>query len=468
MTTRTRFPAPSRQPARRPRRVRSLLAAALLLLAAPAAADFPTSFEFGSYGRVGAGSDLRGGAGEQTTVVTHGPRLLESPYAELEFRSLLGRPTEARFRVVATLALNGELFHYTGDFQSRLAVRNLYAEAQDVFVPGLFLWAGSRMYRGDDVYLLDYWPLDNLNTLGGGAIYLRGRFEGALQVGVNRLTDPYQFELVQAPAPTFGSREFAFLDRQRTVASARALYYLRPDSPGLRPKVKLSAEGHHLPAGTYRNEADHTEEPLPHDYGWVVGGQVGAWNFGPHSHANLFLRVGGGLGAYDTMALPSGFDVHKQVAGARDVVCAFSGNYERGRLGLQLGAYLRRFHEASRLPYNPNNFLEGVIDARPYVFLGKYFRQAFDLSWQRRSPDGLDPETGVHQTPQLFTVAAMPAVSLFGGGTYDRPELRLIYAATFRNQAARYLYAVDDPHRRRRVEHYLGLSVEGWFNSSYR
>ena len=26
------------------------------------------------------------------------------------------------------------------------------------------IWAGSRMYRGDDIYLLDFWPLDNLNT----------------------------------------------------------------------------------------------------------------------------------------------------------------------------------------------------------------------------------------------------------------------------------------------------------------
>jgi len=290
-------------------------------------------------------------------VVTHGPRVEESPYAELEFRSLLGKPREAHVRIVATLALNGELFHYTGDFVSRIAVRNLFAETHNVLAPGLALWAGSRMYRGDDIYLLDYWPLDNLNTLGGGAIYTRGRLEAAVQVGVNRLTDPYQFQLVQAPAPTFGSREFAFLNRQRTVGSARAVYFIRPDAPGPRFKVKLYAEAHHIPAGTYLHEEDHTEEHLPSDIGWVVGMQGGVWNFGPNAHANLFLRFGGGLGAYDTMAIPSGFDITKHVTGARDVVLAFSGNYERRRLGLQLAAYLRSFHEANNIPYNPNNFI---------------------------------------------------------------------------------------------------------------
>ncbi|MBI5479318.1 MAG: carbohydrate porin [Deltaproteobacteria bacterium] len=462
MTERTRASSPPIRAAR------LLCALGLLAASAPAAADFPQSFEFGSYGRVGAGYDLRGAPGGQTNVVTHGPRLEESPYAELEMRSLLGRPTEARVRIVATLALNGELFHYTGDFQSRIGVRNLYAEAQDVFVPGLFLWAGSRMYRGDDLYLLDYWPLDNLNTMGGGAIYLRGRVEGALQVGLNRLTDPYQFQLVPTPAPTFGSREYAYLDRVRTVASARALFYVRPDAPGLRLKVKLYAEVQQLPAGKYLNETDHTEEPLPSDYGWVVGAQLGAWNFGRNSHANLFVRFGGGLGAYDTMAIPSGFDVTRHVTAARDVVLAFSGNYERRRLGLQVAAYLRSFHEANDIPYNPNNFLEGVIDLRPYVFVGKYFRQAFDLSWQRRSPAGFNPETGTHEAPQVFKLGVMPTVALFGGGTYDRPEFRIIYSASFRNQGARLLFAADDPHRLRRVEHYLGLGVEWWFNSSYR
>ena len=73
--------------------------------------------------------------------------------------------------MVATLALGHPIFHYDGDFDARLAVRNLYLEERDLGLEGLSLWMGSRMLRGDDIYLLDFWPLDNLNTVGGGVRY---------------------------------------------------------------------------------------------------------------------------------------------------------------------------------------------------------------------------------------------------------------------------------------------------------
>src|SRR5579859_1744524 len=44
----------------------------------------PPGFDFGSYGRVGVGSDLRGHEGYATNVVSHGSRLEEPPYLELD------------------------------------------------------------------------------------------------------------------------------------------------------------------------------------------------------------------------------------------------------------------------------------------------------------------------------------------------------------------------------------------------
>src|SRR5690242_20378788 len=43
----------------------------------------PTGFDFGSYGRLGVGTDLRGHEGYPTNVVSHGSRLEEAPYLEL-------------------------------------------------------------------------------------------------------------------------------------------------------------------------------------------------------------------------------------------------------------------------------------------------------------------------------------------------------------------------------------------------
>jgi maltoporin len=70
------------------------------------------SFEFGSYGRVVAASDLRGGTGRGTNVVAFGPRIVdEGSYAELELRHEDKFSETVKSRIVATLALFPPFFH---------------------------------------------------------------------------------------------------------------------------------------------------------------------------------------------------------------------------------------------------------------------------------------------------------------------------------------------------------------------
>src|SRR5258706_497834 len=185
-------------------------------LAAQAPAPLPvseppksdTGLRFGSYGRVIAGTDLRGGKPEKILVVAHGPRIVEDSYLELDFSyGLLAQNDTVKVRPVITLAFDGTLFHDTGEFDAHPALRNVYLEMQGAAVPGLTLWAGSRMYRGDDIYLFDFWPLDDLNTVGGGAQYRKpltvddtGRARNALELavhaGANRLDNPFQFQQI--------------------------------------------------------------------------------------------------------------------------------------------------------------------------------------------------------------------------------------------------------------------------------
>ena len=51
----------------------------------PPPSETATGFDFGSYGRIGVGSDGRGHEGYSTNVVSHGSRLEEAPYLELNF-----------------------------------------------------------------------------------------------------------------------------------------------------------------------------------------------------------------------------------------------------------------------------------------------------------------------------------------------------------------------------------------------
>ena len=68
------------------------------------------------------------------------------------------------------------------------------------------LWA-SRVgptniaMSGDDVYLMNFWPMDNLNLLGGGARYvIDDAVELALSVGMSQPNNPFQQQTDLFPA----------------------------------------------------------------------------------------------------------------------------------------------------------------------------------------------------------------------------------------------------------------------------
>src|SRR5688572_5804554 len=187
----------------------------------PPPTDQKTGFDFGSYGRVSVGTDLRGHEGFGTNVVSRGSRLELPSYLELNFyyNGIIGGDPLKRWRVVVVPAFAaGSLFHYTGEFTSHFTIRNAYAETQNLLGRGLRLWAGSRMYRGDDIYLFDYWPMDNLNTVGGGFSYDIRKFTIAWHAGLNRLNDLYQHQRLDTPPRGLGAPGSAtVLSRPRFV-----------------------------------------------------------------------------------------------------------------------------------------------------------------------------------------------------------------------------------------------------------
>jgi maltoporin len=425
------------------------------------------TFGFGSYGRVGVGTDLHGSTPEQTNVVAHGSRIAEPSYLELDFYYGMKTANDVELRTVTTLAFADTLFHYTGEFDAQPALRNVYAEA--TIRDELGLWIGSRMYRGDDIFLFDYWPLDDLNTIGGGASFRRDRLAVEAHVGANRLLDPYQFQQRDVTDPDFGAQTITQLDRQRMLASAKWSYrFLGIPGEGLNMKAKLYGEVHVLPDGT-RLRGDDTQENLPSDFGWSVGGQLGAWGFAEgRSHANLFARYSRGLAAFDELAPPMGFDDTRKVSSASEVLLALSGNYELPFVSVLAGAYARRFVDADGNAADRDDGWEYIVDIRPMASVMEDVQVGVDLSYQVRFPRGLSPTAGIAYDPAVFAIAPMALYSPFGSGSYDRPQLRLIYRAAKLNEGALDLYALDDPRRNRSWVHFLGLQAEWWFNSTYR
>ncbi|MCA9521705.1 MAG: carbohydrate porin, partial [Myxococcales bacterium] len=331
------------------------LVALIAILGNPAtdalfAATTPTykpQFLFGSYGRVSFGSNLRGGQGRPATVTIHAPRLLEKPYLELDFAYLqpLGS-TDRGFRTAVTVAFSEDLFHYNGKFEAKIALRNLYAEMFNLLAKGLRIWVGSRMYRGDDVYLFDFWPLDNLNTLGAGLSYERAAYRVALHVGTNRLKDDFQLQEVESPIEPIGSQTVVFMDRQRWIGSLKFTYEPKRPDRSLGYKISGYGEFHFLPSGKFRLENRDTES-LPRDLGYTIGAQFGIWGYGRKgSFTNLFVRYSAGLAAYGELAVPFGLDSQKKTTSAKELMIALSTNYESRWIGVMAGAWVRYFKDA--------------------------------------------------------------------------------------------------------------------------
>jgi maltoporin len=440
--------------------------------APPPAPPHTGTFEFGSYGRVVAAWDLRGGTGRGTNVVAFGPRIVdEGSYAELELRREDAFGDRVKSRVVATLGLFPPFFHFTGKATQAIGVRNLYAQGT---YDKLTLWAGSRMYRGDDVYLLNWWPLDNQNTIGGGVggpvhRAADGTLETIVQahVGQQRLDDPYQLQQIPVVAKIgFGTVNVTKLDRPRTIETLKITQLVRRSSSPGGFKAILYGELHQLAAGVLRDPLTDRDRGLPDDSGFLLGSQLTFFTGQRDTFASLVMRHARGIAAYDPLAVPITFALDRTVGGASETQVAASGNWESDALGVTGAAYVRFFRDGSPSPTSTQKYDEGAVVVRPSVFLGAHFGVSLEGSFQERRIAIQDPNGDGPLTAGVWKLGVMPYFSPSGRGTFKRPQLRALYVASFRDAGARGLYPAQDVFAQRSVEHFAGVSAEWWFNSS--
>lgn len=442
-----------------------------------------STFIFGSYARMRAATDLDGRTPRQVNVVSHGSRIDEANYAELEFQQRFSVPGEGTDRfymqMVATLALTDDFFHYSGQFNQTLATRNLYGDGGWKRGPlTLGFWAGSRMYRGDDTYLLDFWALDNLNTLGGGGYAAWdwkgfGRTEIKLHSGVSRLRNEFQYQQVSVPGIDVGADTVVFLDRQRSISSARLQQDLwlatREDkSPKMGAKLVLYGESHDLPEGRRRLADGFTTEQLPAESGSKLGAELGIWTADgilAGSFANLFVAHDSGLAAYGEFGVPTGLSAQKTSQGAARTTFALAGALETRWAGMLVGSYYQTFHDADRETNDYNDYWEAIFALRAHAYLTDHIHPGFEISHQVRNPQGVYPGTGQFEAPSVTKLSLIQAISL-KKGMYSRPQLRLLYTYIIPNDSTRDLYRPEDYRRDMTSQHYFGVMVEWWFNNA--
>lgn len=443
----------------------------------------PSGFFFSSYGRMITATDFHGRPGRDADIVAHGSRLDESNYVELTLRrDDAWSKTDSTTRLVATLAVANPVFHYNGEFNLKAAIRNLYLEESDLGLRGLSVWAGSRMYRGDDIYLLDWWPLDNLNTVGAGARYeISKATSAALQGGLTLPKSIFYLQDSERPSVfnQLGATTVNILSRQRFIGSAKVTHEVqlsRGDRDGDRPRLRgaLYAELHRLPSGQRESEAlPRVFENLPSDGGFVIGAQVGARTSARNTHVNLFLRYATGLAAYGEFAAPDQLGQGATTQGAHELLAALGANWEKGPFGLMVGAYVRSFRNASE-DLDLGDVDEGIVALRPHVFFGEIGGLAVEGSFQAMQrgvvttvdADNKPTDAKGPFSASLFRIGFVPFLSPAGRGDYSRPQLRLIYLVTVRGKEARQLYPQDDVFSLHGVEHFFGVGAEWWLNQT--
>lgn len=422
-------------------------------------------FTFSSYGRVMIASNLQGRMGRNGDLTTYSSRLDESTYTELAL-TYRKHVRDLDTRVVSRLAIAGPLFHDSGDFDAHIAVRDLYVEVDHAMVEGLALWAGSRMVRGDDVYLIDTWPLDNLNMVGGGARYAyRDLGELLVHVGLTAPDQPYYQQTIETPA-RFGvlPTSVITLDRPRLILAEKLVVWPFGRARDLGLKLVLYAEEHSLPAGERRRD-DGSFEPLSHEDGWLLGGQLGGWFAPMHAFVNLFARYARGIASYNPLDAPfrNGGGI-TPTAAASEFFAALSANWEYEWFGVMAGGFYRLFRDPLTDRLGGGEIAEGTVIVRPMAWLFENIGLAVEGSWQSVTTSILtDDGQRVHGSAWKFGV--IPFFSPFGRGTYTRPHLRIIYSVTLRDQASTLLYPMGDFGANHTTEHFLGIGAEWWFDA---
>ncbi|MBU1431090.1 carbohydrate porin [Myxococcota bacterium] len=437
----------------------------LILVGVAHAGSLEEDFIFGSYGRVGFSFDQEGRSGRPSQIVHYGPRLMGGDYLEVDLGYWAYRSKQAQVKTLITTAYAGDFFHYDGQWDASIAVRQAYLEAEKLYGTGAFVWLGSRMYRGDDIYLLDVWPMDELNTLGLAAGYRWAKRDVTLHSGVTRLEDKFQLQRLTVPDPNTFGQEVIYLDRQRSVTSLKLEQRWGGDGGALGVKLKLYGELHVLPKGE-RVLSDTYEEawPLPDDTGYMLGAQLGLWNFARNGHLNVWLRYASGLAAYDELSVPKSFNQDRRAVDNSELRAAFSGNWESKTFGVLFGGYLRVFEDGDGQDEDYDDTQDFAAAIRPQLFLGM-FTPAVEASVQYSRPNGLHPLTLKQEAASVYQLAFIPALTFADEpGSYSRPQLRLIYAISLLNDAALDRYpAVGDFRHEEPTVHFIGAQAEWWF-----
>ena len=437
-------------------------------------------FSFGTYGRIGIGYGLGTEAAFPQSLNLNGMgsiggRFEENDYLELATamhftpktaeNKLTNINLQARFAFYTT---QGQLI---GNVSNKsiggitTALPELFAEAKNINGSDWSVWIGARLFRGDDIHIIDHFYFDDHSGQGVGIQHKNTKFSVIFTGSIDTTsTLPPNFYLnIVNGTPTLGLRN-------------RYISILEHEIQVKKGHVKLMGEFQRLPSGIA--EDDTTKYSYPADFGFVLGAKYvkSISTKLPGSFNAVSIRYGEGIAnggdggssrTYVTYGAPNletnSFRKANSFAFTETFLLNLNEKYSLNGYAIYTKSKGASDSKDKAPDYLGKQMLfnrkqDIAFGARGAYYINDWFHllHELDFAWRKDGTQDFAQMTKVTIAPTLVPTAKRDV--------WERPHFRLVYSVAHYNQfAADNLYS---PYLAqsgtKNWGQYIGAKVEWW------
>ena len=434
-------------------------------------------FSIGSYGRAGIarGDNVQYPRSLNLNGMgSIGGRMEENDYFELaialRFAPVSDAADTTRITVQSRLALYTTQGQIIGNVTSNsfggitAALPELFAEARNIMGTPWSLWVGARLFRGDDIHIIDHFYFDDHSSQGFGIQYRNTQFSIMLPAAVDTTSSlpPYFYLNIVNGTPTLGLRN-------------RSVYIVEHTLPFEGGNLKLMGEYHRLAKATLADSVAGLSYPA--DFGYVLGIKYKK-NLSTHLPGSFFdgsLRYGSGIanggdgGGSKSFLTYGGPDLETQsfgnawsVAVTSSLLWNISNHYSVNTYGIFMKSRGASDSLNITSDYRGNLLFnrktDFAIGARATWYIKDWLHLLHELNFSSR-------KDGTQDAAQMIKFSIAPTLVPNGKrDVWSRPHFRFVYSVARYNQfAADNLYS---PYLAqtgsKRWGHYFGVKTEWW------
>lgn len=441
------------------------------------------SMGFGSYGRIGVNwstnvGNTLGRRLNLNNMGSIGGRMEEQDYLELGMAFHM-RPVTKRYDSLeinvqfraSVFSRSAALFgnSTTETFGGlTIGLPEMYAEARNLFNKDLNIWVGSRLYRGPDVHMADYFYFNDHSGQGFGVEYKRTRFNVnfVASTDTTATVPPYFYLNIKSGTSSLEIRERTVMVLEQDFKVGKDLLF------------SALLEYHKIGDPTSASDTSNLLLSFPGDHGWVIGGRM-QWNrlgnLRPGSFNQLGVRYGsrianggdGGstrtwetFGAVDTTSFKfsEAYSWHIVDHFLFNISPGFSLNgyaiYNKSRGAAPVKGLSETY--LGREVYNAKEDLS--VGVKGVNYISDIFHWQTELHYSQR-------KDGDQDWYNMVKLSLIPTLAVRGEkSVWSRPHFRFIYSVARYNDYARdnlyssYLQLVGP----KRWGHFFGVRAEWW------